>query len=234
MIFQNPQESLNPRMTVAKLWRKRLHFHFPATTASECEVKMLGVLADTGLSADTFVALSRTNSPAGKTKNQHRPRLNRPTQCIIADEPIAALDVSVQAQILNLLSDCATNTNWLTFHYPRFVRGGTFRPPSHRHVFGLICETGSSKTLFKKPRHPTRKPFCKRRRVSANRWPPPNYPENRRHRWLFLQGALFIPVVRMPISVAAMINKIDAASRRHRRLPCGGRRTNSSGVKSKQ
>ena len=79
MIFQNPQESLNPRMTVRQTLAEALHFHFPATTASECEVKMLGVLADTGAIGGHLVALSAPILRRAKTKNQHRPRLNRPT-----------------------------------------------------------------------------------------------------------------------------------------------------------
>lgn len=155
MIFQNPQESLNPRMTVRQTLAEALHFHFPATTASECEVKMLGVLADTGLSADTLSRYPHQFSGGQRQRISIARALIVQPQCIIADEPIAALDVSVQAQILNLLSDLRDKHQLAYF----FITHDLSVVEHFGHqvtvmYLGLICETGSSKTLFKKPRHP--------------------------------------------------------------------------------
>ena len=155
MIFQNPYESLNPRMTVLQTLREALRFHFPETSGEERRTRMEKALADTGLSAD---ALSRYPHQFSGGQRQRisiaRALIVRP-QCLIADEPVAALDLSVQAQILNLLTDLR-ETRKLAYlfitHDLSVVEN--FGDRAAVMYLGAVCETAPCRLLFSRPRHP--------------------------------------------------------------------------------
>ena len=155
MIFQNPYESLNPRMTVLQTLREALRFHFPETSGEERRTRMEKALADTGLSAD---ALSRYPHQFSGGQRQRisiaRALIVRP-QCLIADEPVAALDLSVQAQILNLLTDLR-ETRRLAYlfitHDLSVVEN--FGDRAAVMYLGAVCETAPCRLLFSRPRHP--------------------------------------------------------------------------------
>ena len=106
MIFQDPFSSLNPRMTVLDivgeplLVQRRRQRARSATTASRELLRLVG------LPAGVHAPLSRTPSAAASASASASPARWRSTRSlVVADEPVSALDVSVQAQILNLLLD---------------------------------------------------------------------------------------------------------------------------------
>jgi len=154
IIFQDPFGSLNPRMTVAEVLREPLLLHGVANE-SNVEEKIKEVLTTCGLSA--FHAERYPHEFSGGQRQRvgiARALATRP-RIIVCDEPVSALDVSVQAQIVNLLQDLQK-----TF-------GIAYVFISHdlavvRHIanrvavmyLGRIVEEASAERLFSRPMHP--------------------------------------------------------------------------------
>lgn len=155
MIFQNPQESLNPRMTVRQMLEEALRFHFPNLSRDEREAQMHKAMEDTGLPADALARYPHQFSGGQRQRiSIARALIVRP-QCIIADEPIAALDVSVQAQILNLLADLR-DEHGLAYFFITHDLSVVERFGQRVAVMylGAVCETATAKQLFATPHHP--------------------------------------------------------------------------------
>ena len=107
MIFQDPYSSLNPRHDRAPDARRGARAFIASVRAAEIDDRVLELLALVGLCPRTHAdrhprALQRRPAPA----HRHRPGARRSSRAfIVADEPVSAVDVSVQAQIMNLLLD---------------------------------------------------------------------------------------------------------------------------------
>ncbi len=156
MVFQNPDASLNPRMTVEQTLTEVARFHFPALRAgAKARERAAEVLALTGLSADALGRFPHQFSGGQRQRLSIARALIARPQFVIADEPVAALDVSVQAQILNLLGDLRREQG-LAFlfisHDLSVVRefGGRVAVM----YLGRVCEEASCAELFAAPRHP--------------------------------------------------------------------------------
>ena len=154
MIFQDPQACLNPRMTVASIIQEPLDEH-SKLNKREKHAKVLQLLDDVGLNA-TFANRYPHEFSGGQRQRIGIARaLALSPQFIVCDEPIAALDVSIQAQVVNLLKDLQQK------------KGLTYLFISHdlsmvRHIanrvavmyLGGIVELGPSEQLYKDPKHP--------------------------------------------------------------------------------
>ncbi len=155
MIFQNPYASLNPRMTIQETLQEALCFHFPELSAAIRQQRIEEALSETGLRADSLARYPHQFSGGQRQRiSIARALIVRP-QCIIADEPVAALDVSVQAQILNLLSDLRDQHQLAYFfitHDLSVVEH--FGDRVAVMYLGAVCETASCNVLFSRPRHP--------------------------------------------------------------------------------
>ena len=154
MIFQDPFGSLNPRMTVREVIAEPLQLHGLAS-GPDIEQKIQEVLGKSGLSA--FHAGRYPHEFSGGQRQRvgiARALATRP-QLIVCDEPVSALDVSVQAQIVNLLQDLQRDT------------GIAYVFISHdlavvRHIatqvavmyLGRVVEHADAARLFADPRHP--------------------------------------------------------------------------------
>ncbi len=105
MIFQDPFNSLNPRMTVAGIIGEPLEIHFPKQTKRERRDKIAQLLTEVGLSPDHMNRYPHQFSGGQRQRIGIARALSVEPEFIICDEAVSALDVSVQAQIINLLQD---------------------------------------------------------------------------------------------------------------------------------
>lgn len=154
MIFQNPMASLNPRQKIVDILTEGPICH-GMLKASEKTEFATELLAEVGLGADALLRLPHQFSGGQRQRIGIARALSVSPEFLICDEPVAALDVSVQAQIINLLLDLKTQRN-LTMLFISHDLGVI------RHLcddvavmyLGRIVETGPTDRLFANPRHP--------------------------------------------------------------------------------
>jgi peptide/nickel transport system ATP-binding protein len=155
MIFQDPISSLNPRRTVSDIVEEPLNI-WKVGTAAERRAKVDEVLAAVGVDA----AAARERKPHEFSGGQcQRISIARAVitdpKLIICDEPVSALDVSVQAQILNLLEDMKGRyglTLVFVAHDLAVVKNVSDRVAVM--YLGKMCELGPPDTLYAHPAHP--------------------------------------------------------------------------------
>ncbi|KJE29395.1 hypothetical protein LG49_607 [Bacillus licheniformis] len=154
MIFQDPYASLNPRMKIKDILEEPLIVHKLGTKAERREV-VRSMLEIVGLDASYGDRYAHQFSGGQRQRIGIAKALITKPKLIIADEPVSALDVSVQAQILNLLSDLQEAFN-LTFLFISHDLG-VVRYISDRVAvmyFGKIVEMADADSLFREPKHP--------------------------------------------------------------------------------
>ncbi len=106
MIFQDPYASLNPRMRVRQIIGEPLRACTVWPTARELKRARAGTARPRRAAGRAPATATRTNSPAASASASASPgRWRCSPSCIVRDEPVSALDVSIQAQIINLLED---------------------------------------------------------------------------------------------------------------------------------
>ena len=155
MIFQDPYASLNPRMSVKKILEEPVYFHNKSITAQAAEDKVAEVMQQVGVDPAWAGRYPHEFSGGQRQRISIARALMVDPEFIVADEPVSALDVSIQAQILNLLMDA------------RAKRGLTYMFITHdlsvvKHIstrvavmyLGTICELASTAVLYTSPRHP--------------------------------------------------------------------------------
>jgi len=155
MIFQDPYASLNPRMSVGAAIAEPLVIHRLAKSAAERADRVRELLEKVGLRAD---AASRYPHEFSGGQRQ-RVGIARALACrpkfVVCDEPISALDVSIQAQIVNLLEDLQ-QAEQLTYlfisHDLKIVQHICDRVAVM--YLGRIVELAEAKTLYRTPKHP--------------------------------------------------------------------------------
>jgi oligopeptide transport system ATP-binding protein len=156
MIFQDPMTSLNPVLTVGRQIREPLETHF-GMARKPAEARTAELLDQVGIPA----ARSRVNDYPHQFSGGMRQRvmiamaLACEPKLLIADEPTTALDVTIQAQILNLLRELVAERDTalvLITHDLGVVAGMCERV--HVMYAGMFMETGSAEQVFDTPRHP--------------------------------------------------------------------------------
>ncbi len=111
IIFQDPFSSLNPRMTVYQILSEPFEIHFPEMDRNEISVNIDNLLSDVGLLKDQLMRYPHEFSGGQKQRIAIARSIALKPELLIADEPVSALDVSIQAQILNLIVDLKEKNN---------------------------------------------------------------------------------------------------------------------------
>ena len=154
MIFQDPYSSLNPRWRIDKILKEPLATHGIGTSAERSEL-VQEILSTVGLPPESGAKYSHEFSGGQRQRiGIARALITRP-KFVICDEPISALDVSIQAQIINLLGKLQAEFN-LTYlfitHDLRVVRFLCDRVGVM--YLGKLVETGSTAEIFSHTAHP--------------------------------------------------------------------------------
>jgi oligopeptide/dipeptide ABC transporter ATP-binding protein len=154
MIFQDPYASLNPRHTVGALVREPLEIHRIGTPADR-DRRVAELLERVGLAPAHARRFPHEFSGGQRQRVGIARALATGPRFIVADEPISALDVSIQAQIVNLLADLQEERGLAYLfiaHDLAMVRHISDRVAVM--VLGRIVETGTARRIFERPRHP--------------------------------------------------------------------------------
>ncbi len=154
IIFQDPFASLNPRMTVFDTVSEPLRIH-KVVPKSELKDRVIGLLKDVGLQADVMGRYPHEFSGGQRQRICIARALAVSPKAVVADEPLSALDVSIQAQILNILQDLQKRSK-ISFlfisHDLRVVQ--YFSDEVAVMYLGKIVEHAKTEDLFSNPLHP--------------------------------------------------------------------------------
>jgi oligopeptide/dipeptide ABC transporter ATP-binding protein len=154
IIFQDPFGSLNPRMSVGRMLSEALATH-EIVAAGAVKRRVVELLDAVGLQAEDALKYPHQFSGGQRQRIGIARALAVEPEFIVADEPVSALDVSVQAQVLNLLADLQERFD-LTYlfisHDLSVVRQVADRVAVM--YLGRIVELGPADRVFRTPRHP--------------------------------------------------------------------------------
>ena len=154
IVFQDPYSSLNPRMSVRQTLREPLDIHRLATGA-ERERRIAALLQEVGLDPALAAAYPHELSGGQRQRVGIARALSVEPAFLVCDEPVSALDVSVQAQVLNLLADLQAHRR-LTYLFIAHDLAVV------RHIaddvavmyLGRIVERAPAEAVYRLPRHP--------------------------------------------------------------------------------
>ncbi len=176
MIFQDPYASLNPRMTVTEILSEPMNIHGLYTNKDEREKKLIELIESVGLNKQHLSRYAHEFSGGQRQRIGIARVLALDPKFIIADEPISALDVSIQAQVVNLMKKLQRERG-LTFlfiaHDLSMVKYISDRIAiMHK---GQLVEIGDADEIYENPIHPYTKSL-----LSAIPLPDPEYERNRK------------------------------------------------------
>ncbi|KAA3602208.1 MAG: ATP-binding cassette domain-containing protein [Calditrichaeota bacterium] len=189
MIFQDPFSSLNPRMLVGEIIQEPLDINTKLSKAEKRD-KVAWLLEKVGLSAEQSSRYPHEFSGGQRQRIGIARALATNPRLIIADEPVSALDVSIQAQVINLMMDLQEEFN-LSFMFIAHDLSVVEHISSRIGVMylGNLVEIGSSDNVNDSPKHPYTQSL-----LSAVPIPDPKSKENRKR--IVLQGDVPSPLAK--------------------------------------
>jgi oligopeptide transport system ATP-binding protein len=155
IIFQDPYASLNPRMTVSNIIGEALTIHGLAKTPAQYTERIVQLLETVGLSADHMRRFPHEFSGGQRQRIGIARALAVDPKLVVCDEAVSALDVSIQAQVINLLEDLRSQFS-LTYIFIAHDLS-VVEHISHRVAvmyLGRIVEIAKSRDLYTNPQHP--------------------------------------------------------------------------------
>lgn len=186
LVFQDPYSSLNPRKTIMQILSRPLEVHNLAENYTEKRRRVLHLLRLVGLGIEHIDRYPHEFSGGQRQRIAIARALAVSPELIIGDEPVSALDVSIQAQILNLFRELQEEFN-LTYLFIAHDLS-VIRHISDRVAVmyvGKIVETGTVESIFNDPQHPYTQALLAAVPEADPRRDPPK---------LTLQGELATPV----------------------------------------
>ena len=155
MVFQDPYSSLNPRMTVADIVAEPIDVHKMCATKKEREERIHELLNLVGLNTEHAVRYAHEFSGGQRQRIGIARALASQPEFIVCDEPVSALDVSIQAQVINMLEDLQTRLGLTYLFIAHDI--SVVKHISNRIAvmyLGHIMELASANDLTKHPLHP--------------------------------------------------------------------------------
>ena len=186
MVFQDPYSSLNPRMTVSDIIGEPLDIHKMCASRAERQERILQLMDHVGLNSEHAARYAHEFSGGQRQRIGIARALAVNPEFIVCDEPVSALDVSIQAQILNLLQDLQEQQG-LTYMFITHDLSVVKHISDEILVMyvGCMVEKCEARELFQRPLHPYTKGL-----LSAI--PVPNV--RRKRERILLQGELTSPI----------------------------------------
>jgi oligopeptide transport system ATP-binding protein len=155
MIFQDPYSSLSPRMTVAQIVEEPLAIHARELSRADRHDRVRWLLEKVGLTSEHAGRYPHEFSGGQRQRIGIARALATNPKIVIADEPVSALDVSIQAQVINLMQDLQQEFGMSYIFIAHDL--SVVRHISDRIAvmyLGNIVETGSAEQVYREPQHP--------------------------------------------------------------------------------
>ena len=155
MIFQDPLASLNPRMTIGEIIAEPLKTHYPKTSKADIKLRVEDVMNKVGLLENLINRYPHEFSGGQCQRIGIARALILKPKLIICDEPVSALDVSIQAQVINLLMDLQKEMD-LTLIFIAHDLSIVKHISTKIMVLymGNMVELAKSEDIYNHPRHP--------------------------------------------------------------------------------
>ena len=155
MIFQDPYSSLDPRMTVLDIIKEPLQANYPKMPKAEMEQRVMDIAAKVGLNTSYLKRYPHAFSGGQRQRIGIARALVLNPRIIVCDEAVSALDVSIQAQVINLLRDLQKELN-LTYLFISHDLSVVEHISDKVGVMylGKMVEYAPTETMFEKPMHP--------------------------------------------------------------------------------
>jgi oligopeptide/dipeptide ABC transporter ATP-binding protein len=154
MIFQDPMGSLNPRMKVGEIVGEGLLVHKIGSKADRIE-RVREILQKVGLRPEAAGRFPHEFSGGGHQRIAIARALVLEPKFIVADEPVSALDVSIQSQVLNLLSDLKRDLGLTFFFVGHDIAVVGYMADRIAVMYlGKVVEIGPAREIYEKPQHP--------------------------------------------------------------------------------